>query len=163
MLLGLLFLIGSRGQVYRIMVGVCCEAAGAVAIGFGLRVLKKLRSYDPDVLRDEILRFAREHDGQLSEDEIRAELGDRFDAARNVIAGLIKEGTCRNRMVEGKKYLVFEHLLPVLAVRRCEYCGAELPLDENLTSCPNCGGTIKTSMERLELGDGEYFDMDDRT
>jgi len=63
----------------------------------------------------------------------------------------------RSRLADGE---TVDDLLARLAVRRCQYCGAELPLDEDIASCPNCGGTIETRVEKLSLSGDEYFDMD---
>jgi len=159
-LLGLLFLVGSRGMAHRLLAGVAGAAAGAVALGVGIGWARRLRRREPDYLRAEILALAERRRGELAFEELQAALGPRFDDARPVIAALQAEGTCRRTRVEGGDYLVFDDLLARLAVRRCQYCGAELPLDEDIASCPNCGGTIETRVEKLSLSGDEYFDMD---
>ena len=39
---------------------------------------------------------------------------------------------------------------------RCEYCNTEFSVAESVKECPNCGGTLKTQVERRALSDGHY-------
>jgi Zn finger protein HypA/HybF involved in hydrogenase expression len=52
-------------------------------------------------------------------------------------------------------------MIPRLTIRRCEYCDAEISLEEELARCPNCGGSIKTDVEKLSLSKGDFFSMDE--
>ena len=58
-------------------------------------------------------------------------------------------------------HLLFPDLQPRLLARRCEYCGAELPIRQEISSCPSCGGVITTGVVRRSLASGEVFAMDD--
>ena len=157
--LGLLFLVGSAGQARRLVVAVLGLALGGVAAGFGLRAWRRLDRLRPEVLRREILAAARRRSGIVSEDDLIAALGRRWAAGSAVLRVLVAEGVCQGDA--GRRLYVFPSLQPRLAVRRCEYCGSELPLEGEVTSCPSCGGTIKLGVERVALRDGDGYSMDE--
>lgn len=158
---GLLFLVGSAGQLTRLVVAAVGLGVGAVAIGFAARLFKQARREAPAALEAEILALAKREDGEVSEHELRAQLGTRFALAEPVLRSLQAAGTCRLGRAQGGAYYSFPHLQPRLAVRRCEFCQAELPLDDDLVSCPQCGGTVRTGVQRLSLSDGDAYSMDE--
>ncbi len=154
--LGLLFLIGSAGRGYRLASAAILLASGAICAGLGLRGLRAAARLEPEALRAEILAEARRRSGSVPETDMAAVLGARWAAGRDVLAALAAEGVC-SRHVEGVDALyVFPGLQPRLAVRRCEYCSAELPLEGDVASCPKCGGTVKTGVERLTVREDSY-------
>jgi len=157
--LGLLFLVGSAGQARRLAVAVLALALGGVAAGLGLRAWRRLGRLRPEVLRGEILEAARRRSGIVSEADLVAVLGSRWEAGSAVLRELVGEGVCESDA--GRRLYVFPSLQPRLAVRRCEYCGSELPLEGEVTSCPSCGGTIKLGVERVALRDGDAYSMDE--
>jgi hypothetical protein len=157
--LGLLFLIGSAGQTRRLAVAVLALALGGVAAGFGLRAWRRLDRLRPEVLRGEILDAARRRSGIVSEDDLVAALGRRWAAGSAVLRALVAEGVCESDA--GRRLYVFPSLQSRLAVRRCEYCGSELPLEGEVTSCPSCGGTVRLGVERVGPRDGDAYRMDE--
>lgn len=159
--LGLLFLIGAGGKPYRYAIGAAGLALGAVAVGFGVRLFKQANQLLPDYIRAEILVLAERHNGEISEPDLMAALGARWPNALEPLSQLLSQAVCRKRVVDGADYYVFEDLQPRLTVRRCEFCDAEIPLDDTLTSCPNCGGTIKTAVEKVSLSKDESYSMDE--
>jgi len=159
--LGLLFLVGSAGQARRMLVAVLALGVGGVAVGLGLRAWRALERSRPEVVRGEILEAARRRSGVVSEPDLIAVLGARWSVGRQVLETLGTEGECQTRSEQGRLLYVFPALQPRLMVRRCEYCGAELPLEGEVTSCPSCGGTIKLGVERVGLRDGDAYSMDD--
>jgi hypothetical protein len=159
-LLGLLFLIGAGGRGSRYLIAVVSLAVGGALAGVGIRLFKQAEAASPAQLRAEILELARRQDGEISEAEVQAVLGRRGDGAGAVLAALEAEGICRRQMKGGAPHFLFGELQPRLVVRRCEYCSAELPLDESISECPNCGGTVKTQRERRPLAADELYSMD---
>jgi len=161
LLFGLLFLIGSDGQSTRLMVAATGLIFGAALVGVGVRMFKQARREDPDFIKAELLTLAKREDGEISEHELRGALGARWSKAEAVLLALQADGTCQLGKTQGGAYYTFPHLQPRLAVRRCEFCQAELPLDDELVSCPQCGGSVKIGVKRVSLGEGEVYSMDD--
>ncbi|MBI3184975.1 MAG: hypothetical protein HYZ28_22775 [Myxococcales bacterium] len=161
MLLGLLFLVGAGGQVRRYAIGAACTALGAVFAGLGLRAWRRAESESPERLRSEVLELAKRRNGEISEADLLAGLGEKAEKAAPVLRALEEEGQCRRERREGQVHLVFPGLLPRVHVRRCEYCAAELPLAEEVAKCPRCGGSVKTGVERRSLGGADAYRMDE--
>ncbi len=159
--LGLLFLIGASGQVSRLAVAAAGLVGGGVAVGFGLKLFKAAQAESPVVIRAEILALARQRSGEISAADVQAKLGSRGALANPVLEALQAEGQCQQQRRGGVTYYVFAGLQARLAVRRCEFCQAELPLDDDLAVCPQCGGSIKTGVKRLSFSDDEAYSMDD--
>lgn len=160
--LGLLFLVGSAGQASRYLVALVGLGLGAVLAGLGLRLVRGARALDPDTFQAEILALAQERSGELSEDDLRAALGTRWPEARPILDGLRAAGTCRFKDHEGSNFWVFPDLQARLSVRRCPYCGAEVPLESQASSCPGCGGALQTGVERVGLTEEDgFYGMDD--
>ena len=160
-LFGLLFLLGAAGQWYRYVTAGVALSLGAVLTGLGIRFFKQVDMIQPAYIRAEIMDMASLHNGEISEDDIRAKLGRRFPHAGKVLQDMRREGICQERRKNTAFYYVFPEILPRLTVRRCEFCDAELPLDEQVDSCPNCGGTIKTEVEKLSLSKDGHYSMDE--
>jgi hypothetical protein len=161
LLFGLLFLVGSAGKGRRLAVAAVSLAAGAVLAGLGLRTWRRADAESPERLRADILALAKERNGEVAMTGVAARLGDRLAAARPVIETLATEGLCERRSSGGAVYLVFPSLQPRLTVRRCQYCHAELPIAEDVTTCPSCGGTVTAAVVRRSMAAGEAFAMDD--
>lgn len=159
-LLGLLFIVGSAGRGYRLAAAAVMLAAGAVATGFGVRWVKQARAASPDRLRAQILALAKREDGELSAAEIAAAFAEHAAQVDGVLEELQRQGICQQRHVKGTTYYVFAAMQPRLVVRRCEFCQAELALDEQLTECPRCGGTVDTRRETRAVSGDDLYSMD---
>jgi hypothetical protein len=159
--LGLLFAIGADGQLHRYAIAAGALALGAVCIGLGVRWVRQAERRRPESIRAEILGLARRRSGELSETDLMAALGSRWPLALALLEQLLAQGVCVKRVVGDADYYVFEDLLPRLAVRRCEFCGSGLPLDEALASCPNCGGSVQLGVQRVSLSKGDAYHMDE--
>jgi Zn finger protein HypA/HybF involved in hydrogenase expression len=158
--LGLLFLVASAGSGRRLAVAVAALGVGGVLAGLGVRGLKALARSAPEAVRAEILAEAGRRSGSLSATEIAALLGERGQVGRDVLAALEAEGVCRRHWEQDAELYLFPGMQPRLAVRRCDYCGSELPLDDETSSCPKCGGTVKTAAERLSVRRDDAYRMD---
>lgn len=160
--LGLLFLVAAKGELHRYAVGAAGLALGGALAGGGVRLFRRARAALPAYVRAELLALARRRDGRLAAGDLLAAFGPRHETARQEAEALCREGRCERQAAEGTTWYVFPDLLPRLAVRRCTYCRAELPLDADLTTCPSCGGALRTGVERLALGDtGDLYRMDE--
>jgi hypothetical protein len=160
-LFGLLFLLGAAGRIHRYVVAAASMALGALLIGLGIRFFRQADKVLPEQLRAEIFALAGRLNGEISEDDLHAALGRRLPQAREEILHLCRQGDCRQQRKGGDLYYVFEGLMPRLTIRRCEYCDAEIPLNQELSTCPKCGGTIKTGVERVSLSKGDAYSMDE--
>ena len=159
-LLGLLFLIGAGGQARRVVIGAAGLGLGGITAGYGLRRYRLADAESPEQLRAEVMALAASRSGEISEDDIRARLGRRFAHARPVLDRLVQEGRSQRRVDNGALFYVFEELQPRLAHLVCEYCDAELPISAETSTCPSCGGTIKTQVARHAISGDDYFSMD---
>jgi hypothetical protein len=159
-LLGLLFLMAAGGRPARYAVAVVCLALGGALAGVGVRLFKTAEAASPEQLRAEILALARQRNGELSEGDVLAALGRRATGAAAVLAALEAEHRCERRLKEGATYFTFPELQVRMVVRRCEYCKTEVSIAADATTCPTCGGTLKTQVERKALS-GDAYSMDE--
>ncbi len=159
-LLGLMFLI-TGGKASRYLTAVAGLGLGGVAVGVGVRLYKKADASSPAQIRAELLALAGRHNGELSEADVAGGLGRRATLAEAELSAMVQQGLCRREDKGGAAYYVFEEMQPRLMVRRCEFCKAELPLQEQVSECPNCGGTIETRVERRSLSEDDYYGMDE--
>lgn len=157
---GLLFLVAAGGHAHRYLVGAAAMGLGAVLAGLGARAFRRARALEPAALRAEVLALARGRDGRVSATDLAAALGPRLEAARPVIEALCRDGVCAREEADASTWYVFRDLLPRLAVRRCRFCEAELPLAEDTTRCPSCGGEVRVGVERVAMGDDDLYRMD---
>ncbi len=160
-LFGLLFIVGAAGRPARYAIGGISLTLGAVVAGFGVRLFRKAQAEHPDRIGAEIMHLAEQKNGELSSDDLRALLGERFLLAAPVLANLRDAGICRPREASGAVFYTFPDLQPRLTMRRCEFCEAELPLDDAAATCPHCGGQIKTQVARLAVSDEEFYGLDE--
>ncbi len=158
--LGLLFLVASPGHAYRLAVAAVGLAGGAACIGAGIKGLRALARRSPEAVREEILAEARRRSGTVSETDLAALLGERWRVGDRQLRALMEEGACRRKVEAGSVLYLFPELQARMAVRRCEHCSAELPIGQEIATCPNCGGTLKTSVERVTVP-GDTYRMDD--
>lgn len=158
---GLFFLVGSAGRAYRIGISVLSLALGGVCVGLGIRWFKAENRKLPAFIRAEVLELVRRRSGEISQPDLMALLAKRWTLALEPLQGLMAEGLCEKRVVDGVDYYVFAAMQPRISLRRCEFCDAELPLDASVSSCPNCGGTIKTGVEAVSLSKDEAYSMDE--
>ncbi len=159
--LGLLFVVGAGGQVRRLVIGAVMIVIGAVLAGVGVRIYKQADALLPEQLRAEILELARRRNGEVSETDVAAALGRRAPAALALLSTMVRDGECRRSAIDGTAYYTFPDLQPRLAVRRCQFCKAELPLSAELASCPACGGLIKTEVRRVAASGDDAYGMDE--
>lgn len=163
-LLGLLFLLAaSSGAVHRLWVGLIAIALGGLAGWYARRLWRRGQSLSPNILRHDILALAQRHSGEFSHSELGAQFAERVDAAHALLMVMTEAGDCRVVDKQGVPHYLFEALLPRIALRRCQFCQAELPLDSTLSACPQCGGTIQSGAVRVSTADADFFAMDEKS
>ncbi|MCD4748764.1 MAG: hypothetical protein K8R59_05255 [Thermoanaerobaculales bacterium] len=160
-LFGLLFLVGSAGQVRRIATAGVCLVSGALVTGFGVRRFKEAEARSPERIRAEILDLAKREDGEISRAEIFSVLGKKSHAADPVLDALVLEGICSRMPRDGAFYFTFPDLQPRLTVLRCDYCSTEQDISSDLERCPGCGGPLSPQVVIRSLSDGSIFSMDE--
>ncbi len=153
---GLLFLLGAAGQVHRYVIAAVGVLLGVGLVTLAVKLFRQSGALTQEHIRAEILALAKQRNGEVSELDLQAALGLRWEHAISVLDRLLREGVCKRATKDGAVYYQFPSLLPRLAVRRCEFCQAELPLEEELDSCPRCGGSIRTDMEQVAFSDDAY-------
>lgn len=160
-LLGLLFLIGSAGELHRIAVGAVGLGVGGALIALGARLQRRAAAAMPDQVEADVLAIAAARSGEVSAAELDLALGWRAPLAAAVLERLIGADRCEQKRVAGALYYVFGELQPRLVVRRCGYCKVEVPMDEEATTCPQCGGAVERGVERVALAESaDLYGMD---
>lgn len=160
---GLLFLLGSAGQVRRLVVAGVGLASGAVVIAYAAAAFREAAARSPERIRAEILALAKREDGEISREEIASALGNRFTAADPVLDALALEGVCRRIPRGGVFFYTFPDLQPRLTVLRCDYCSTERDLNSGFEKCPSCGGPMSPQVAVRSLGEGNVFAMDEES
>lgn len=161
-ILGLLFLMAAQSRPARYAVAVGLLTVGGALAGVGVRLFKQAEAASPEQLRAEILALAKQRGGELGEADLQAALGTRAEGAAAVMTALENERACRRILdASSRARWVFDELLPRLMVARCEYCKTEFPLNDEVKTCPQCGGTLKTQLEKRSLGDDGAYRMDE--
>jgi hypothetical protein len=158
MALGLLFLVGAAGRGSRYLVAAVGLALGGGLCALGAWLFKKVKASSPDQLEADILALAKREDGEVSLAEIAAQLGPRFELGTRQLSRMVDLGLCKRQDRGGQPYYVFAHLQPRLMVIRCEFCQAELPLNEPVDTCPRCGGSVASKVETKAASDDYSMD-----
>ena len=161
MLLGLLFLVGAAGRGSRYLVAVVGLALGGGLCCLGVWLFSKVKATSPDQLEADVLVLAKREDGEISLAEIAAQLGPRFELGTRQLSRMVDLGLCKRQDRQGQPYYVFPHLQPRLMVLRCEFCKAELPLNEAVDACPRCGGSVASKVEQRAASDDYSMDEDE--
>ncbi len=159
-LLGLLFLIGSAGQPRRLAVAGVALAMGAGLVWLGMRASRAARRVSAAVIVPELVVLARHGSGVITEADIVASLGERSPRALELLHEMLRRGDCRRDRRDGVPVYVFPEFETRILLRRCSFCGFEVPLagGPNIDTCPQCGGTYETREGAVD--DGGAYRMD---
>jgi hypothetical protein len=143
-LLGLLFWIGSAGQIHRLVVGTSLLAV-AVVLGLVARKLAQAAHQSSRVvIVAELLSLAQQNNGLLTEALIAAHFGARSLRTINVLQDLARSGQCRQVQKAGIVSYLFSELSVQLTVPKCAHCGFESTLVDipEGSTCPRCGAVL---------------------
>jgi len=146
--LGLLFLCASAAATEKtairfILAALLIVIGGAGAAWAGM-TYRRLGDIEPKRLADRIVEMVRLQ-GKFETTAAEAVSGLSAPAA-NVQQALEILESRREAVPEqrdDRRVYVFPNLKEAKVERRCPYCGAQFPVKQALTQCPNCGGNLE--------------------
>lgn len=157
--LGVVFLIGSYGIASRIATGGILGAVGLALFTAGVILFRRGSRRSPAGIRKELLRLAKMHNGELTDEAITGSLGT-SDAVAFQVAALVKEGIAAERMRDNRRFYLFEDFQLKMVLKKCPYCGNDYPVRDVVETCPTCGGDLKAGRSMLAKGN-DKFSMDE--
>jgi len=140
---GLLFAIasgardapGSRMSVAIVLLAV----GGAQLIAITAILMRRLR-LRPSAIEESIVALARDTGGHVKVADVAAFVGCPPDQARAALDKLVAKRLCERTDVDEYQVSGIEGRK---IERKCPYCGASLPVREQVLVCPQCGGSIE--------------------
>jgi uncharacterized paraquat-inducible protein A len=142
--LGLLFLCASIRAPQRMILAVLLIVVGAAGAAWAGMTYRRLSDIEPKRLADRIVEMVRLQ-GKFETTAAEAVAGLAAPAANVQQAFEILES--RREAVpeqrDDRRVYVFPNLKESKVERRCPYCGAQFPVKQALSQCPNCGGNLE--------------------
>ncbi|MFC1669166.1 hypothetical protein ACFL20_02160 [Spirochaetota bacterium] len=157
--LGVLFLIASGGQGSRLLAGIVLLAIGITILLVGIIIFRKAMSISPAGIKKKLLKLARLNNGEISEEEILASLGN-SDIVEQQLNEIMQRGIASEVIKNGRKIYIFPDFQLEIVVKECPYCGNDYPLRDDIEECPSCGGDLKMH-KSLIVGANNSYSMDD--
>ena len=141
---GLLFLCAATVKPERLPLAIILIVVGGAGAGWAGLTWQHLNNIDPKRLADRIVEMVRLQ-GKFETTEAEALAGLAAPAA-NVQAAFDvlearREAVSEHR--DDRRVYVFPNLKESKVERRCPYCGAQFPVKQALSQCPNCGGNLE--------------------
>ncbi len=158
-LLGVIFLIASKGIASRLITGITLSLSGITVIYLGTKYIRKYLSISPEGIKKRLIKLAKMNHGEVSEDMITGEFGE-FDAAEEIIKELVLSGAVTKTERDKRVYYIFPDLKMKIILKQCPYCGNDYPVREDIEKCPSCGGDLKMNKSIL-FGKDERYSMDE--
>ncbi len=146
--LGLLFLCASAAApekaATRIVLALLLILVGAIGATWAGKTWRRLSEIEPKRLADRIVEMVRLQ-GKFETTAAEAVAGLAAPAAsvQAALEALQSRGEAVPEQRDDRRVYVFPNLKESKVVRRCPYCGAEFPVKQAITQCPNCGGVIE--------------------
>jgi hypothetical protein len=114
-------------------------AVGAAQLIAIMAILTRRLRLRPSAVEESIVGLARDTGGRVKVADVAAFVGCPPDQARTALDRMVAKRLCERlgpdeyqvSGIEGRKI-----------ERRCPYCGASLPIREQVLVCPHCGGSI---------------------
>ncbi len=141
---GLLFLCAATVKPERLPLAIILIVVGGAGAGWAGLTWQHLNNIDPKRLADRIVEMVRSQ-GKFETTEAEAVAGLSAPAA-NVQAAFDLLESRREAVPEqrdDRRVYVFPNLKESKVERRCPYCGAQFPVKQALSQCPNCGGNLE--------------------
>ncbi len=145
---GLLFLCASAAApqktAIRFILALLLIVIGGAGAAWAGTTWRRLSEIDPKRLADRIVEMVRLQ-GKSETTAAEAVAGLSAPAA-NVQAALellASRGEAVQEQREDRRVYVFPNLKESKVERRCPYCGAQFPVKQALSKCPNCGGNLE--------------------
>ena len=154
-LFGLLFLLGSKGRLWAIVVGIVILVSCVGIIKLALSAWRSAARRSPSAVRHALYVLAKDHGGIVNSEQVYAAFGTLTNIAHDELRKLGLQGQCRIIDSAGVRTFEFPSLRATVIVRRCPYCGWEAALTSATGLCPRCGGAV----EETRLVDSEAINL----
>ena len=146
--IGFLFLCASAADPQkaglRFILSLLLIVIGGAGAAWAGLTWRRLGDIEPKRLADRIVEMVRLQ-GKFETTEAEAVAGLSAPAA-NVQAAFDLLKARREAVPEqrdDRRVYVFPNLKESKVERRCPYCGAQFPVKQALSQCPNCGGNLE--------------------
>jgi len=141
--LGLMFLCAA-GRTERLALAIILILIGGAGAGWAGLTWQHLNNIDPKRLADRIVEMARlQGQFETTAAEAVAELAAPAASVQQALELLQSRGEAVPEQREDRRVYVFPNLKESKVERRCPYCGAQFPVKQALSQCPNCGGNLE--------------------
>lgn len=142
--LGLLFLCASIRAPQRMILAMLLIVIGAAGAAWAGATFRRLGDIEPKRLADRIVEMVRLQ-GKFEATAAEAVAGLAAPAAniQQALELLQSRGEAVPENRDDRRVFVFPNLKESKVERRCPYCGAQFPVKQALTQCPNCGGNLE--------------------
>jgi len=143
-LLGLTFVVGSKGSAGTAWTGILMLAFGIGSGVFALRKLGQLVAATPARIDERVLNLAAMSGGEITTGEVSGALNIPIQEAEASLARLVGRGlaTLKTRP-DGQACYVVAGLAEVKKVKKCPYCGGEYSIADPKRTCPSCGANLE--------------------
>lgn len=142
--LGLLFLCASIRAPQRMILAILLIVIGGAGAAWAGTTYRRLSDIEPKRLADRIVETVRLQ-GKFETTAAEAVAGLAAPAAnvQQALEVLQSRGEAVPENRDDRRVYVFPNLKESKVERRCPYCGAQFPVKQALTQCPNCGGNLE--------------------
>ena len=146
--LGLLFLCASAAatekMAIRFVLSVLLILIGGAGAAWAGMTWRRLSDIDPQRLADRIVEMMRlQGTFETTAAEAVASLSAPAVNVQAALEILQSRGEAMREQRDDRRVYVFPNLKESKVERRCPYCGAQFPVKQALTQCPNCGGNLE--------------------
>jgi len=128
----------------RLILGAVLIMLGGGGAAWLGRAMRRASEIDPQRLADRILEWLR---AQNQSETTAAEIVGALSAPQDKVAAALEilqaRGEAKPEQREARRVYVFPNLKESKVERRCPYCGAQFPVKQALSQCPNCGGNLE--------------------
>ena len=143
LLFGLIFLLGSQGNLAILLTGTLMIVVAIAAGVFAIRKMGQVATTSPDAVDERILNLATLSGGDVTAAEVTGALGVPLADAQAALERLVSKGLAEHKVRDGDLYYTFAGIATVRKIKRCAYCGTEYPLREPGHKCSSCGGMLE--------------------
>jgi hypothetical protein len=141
---GLLFLCAAMVRPERLPLAIILIVVGGVGAGWAGLTWQHLNNIDPKRLADRIVEMVRlQGESETTAAEAVAELAAPAANVQQALELLQSRGEAVPEQRDDRRVYVFPNLKESKVERRCPYCGAQFPVKQALSQCPNCGGNLE--------------------
>lgn len=130
----------------RIPTSLAMIALGGGGLYWSIGVIRRWYGNRPEPLARRIVqKLGHERKDTVSLARVIADLRVTPQAAQEAMRILEARGVAKQDVSDGDTVWRFPGLGMELVVRKCEFCGTELPVSKPITTCPHCGANVSLS------------------